>query len=49
MRSGVSMRTEFSPQIQGVVHCFELLMEPLRDAAGHITGLTGAASDVTER
>jgi PAS domain S-box-containing protein len=28
MRSGVGMRTEFSPQIQGVVHCFELLMDP---------------------
>ena len=49
MRSGVGMRTEFSPQIQGVVHCFELLMEPLTDAAGHITGLTGVAIDITER
>ena len=49
IRSGVSMRTEFSPQIQGVVHCFELLMEPLRDAAGRITGLTGAAIDISER
>ncbi len=49
LRSGVGMRQEFSAQIQGVVHCFELLMEPLRDAAGRITGLTGAAIDITER
>ena len=49
IRSGVGLRAEFFPQIQGVVHCFELLMEPLRDAGGLITGLTGAASDITER
>lgn len=49
VRSGVGVHTEFYPQIQGVVHCFEVLMEPLRDAAGKITGLTGAAIDVTER
>ena len=49
IRSGVGMRREFSPQIQGVVHSFELLMEPLRDAEGNITGLTGAALDITER
>jgi PAS domain S-box-containing protein len=49
IRSGVGMRTEFFPQIQGKDHCFELLMEPLRNAAGHITGLTGAALDITER
>ena len=49
IRSGVGMRKEFFPHIQGVVHCFELLMEPLRDADGRITGLTGAAIDITER
>ena len=49
IRSGVGLRQEFFPQIQGVIHCFELLMEPLRDAAGLITGLTGAATDITER
>jgi len=49
MRRGVSVREEFSPQIQGVIRSFELLMEPLRDAAGRITGLTGAAIDITER
>lgn len=49
IRSGVGLRQEFSPQIQGVRYWFELLMEPLRDAAGLITGLTGAAIDITER
>jgi PAS domain S-box-containing protein len=49
IRSGVGQRKEFFPQIQGVEHCFELLMEPLRDAGGRITGLTGAAMDITER
>ncbi|MDP3504907.1 MAG: PAS domain-containing protein [Myxococcales bacterium] len=49
MRTGVGMRREFFPQIQGVVRSFEVLMEPLRDASGHITGHTGAAIDITER
>jgi PAS domain S-box-containing protein len=49
IRSGVGMKREFFPQIQGVVHCFEVIMEPMRNADGHITGLTGAAIDITER
>lgn len=49
IRSGVGMRQEFFPQIQGVGHCFEVLMEPLRNAAGLVTGITGAAIDITER
>lgn len=49
IRSGVFLRRDFFPQIQGVGHCFEVLMEPLRDAAGLITGITGAAIDITGR
>lgn len=49
MRTGVGMRREFFPQIQGEVRSFEVLMEPLRDAAGHVTGHTGAAIDITDR
>ncbi|MDP1916882.1 MAG: PAS domain-containing protein [Myxococcales bacterium] len=49
MRTGVGMRREFFPQIQGVVRSFEVLMEPLLDDAGHVTGHTGAAIDITER
>jgi PAS domain S-box-containing protein len=49
IRSGVGLRREFSPQIQGTRRCFEVLMEPLRDATGLITGLTGAAIDISDR
>ena len=49
IRSGVGMKREFSPQILGVIHCFEVIVEPLRNAAGHITGITGAAIEITER
>lgn len=49
IRSGVGLRAEFSPQIQGVIHCFDVLLEPLRDAAGRITGITGAAINISER
>jgi len=49
IRSGAGLRQEISAHIQGEVRCFDLMMEPLRDDAGHITGLTGAAIDITER
>ena len=49
IRSGVGVRKEFFPQIQGVGHCFEVLIEPLRDDAGRVTGITGAAIDITDR
>lgn len=49
IRSGVGLREEFFVQIRGVDHYFELLLEPLRDAAGLITGITGAAIDITQR
>ena len=48
IRSGVGVQQEFCPQIQGVRRCFEVMMEPLRDAAGLITGLTGAAIEITQ-
>lgn len=49
IETGLSLRKEFFPQLQGVDHCFEVLMEPLHDATGVITGITGAAIDITER
>ena len=49
IRSGVSQRQEVMVQIAGVGRHYDLLMEPLRDAAGLITGITGAAVDITER
>ena len=49
IRSGVSQRQEVMVHIAGVGRHYDLLMEPLRDAAGFITGITGAAVDITER
>lgn len=48
LHSGVGVAQEFFPQIQGKVRCIEVLMEALRDANGLITGLTGAAIDITQ-
>lgn len=49
IETGLGLRKEFFPHIQGVRHCFEVLMEPLRDDAGRIIGITGAAVDNTTR
>ncbi|MGL5016623.1 MAG: hybrid sensor histidine kinase/response regulator [Luteolibacter sp.] len=49
IRSGVAKRQEVLMQIAGVGRHYDLLLEPLRDAADRITGLTGAAIDITER
>ena len=47
--SGVSMRQEVLVQVEGAVRQYDLLVEPERDAAGLIIGITGAAIDITER
>jgi len=49
IRSGVSQRQEVLVHIQGVGRHFDLLVEPQRDAAGRISGVTCAAIDITER
>ncbi len=49
IRSGTSLRQEVTVQIEGVGRHYDLLVEPQRDAAGLITGITGAAIDITER
>ena len=46
--TGVGQRHEAVIHHQGVAHCYRLLIEPLRDAAGVITGVTCAAIDITE-
>ena len=48
IRSAVGQRHETSIHHQGVAHHYRLLIEPLRDAAGIITGVTCAAIDITE-
>ncbi len=49
IRTGVSQRQEVTVQIAGVGRHYDLLLEPLRDAAGLISGVTCAAIDITER
>ena len=46
--TGVGQRHEAVVHHQGSAHCYRLLIEPLRDAAGVITGVTCAAIDITE-
>ena len=49
IRSGVGQRLEVVLQIQNEVRHFDLLVEPMRDATGVISGVTCAAVDITER
>ena len=46
--TGVGQRQEVLVHYQDHVHHFHLLVDPLRDAAGIITGVTCAAIDITE-
>ena len=48
LRTGVGQRHETSVHHQGVAHHYRLLIEPLRDAAEIITGVTCAAIDITD-
>ncbi len=49
IRSSVSQRADVLVHIQGVGRHYDLLVEPMRDAAGLISGVTCAAIDITER
>ena len=46
--TGVGQRHEVVVHHHGVAHCYRLLIEPLRDGAGIISGVTCAAIDITE-
>ena len=48
LRTGVGQRHEAVIHHLGVAHHYRLLVEPLRDAAGTVTGVTCAAIDITE-
>ena len=48
LRTGVGQQHEVVIHHQGVAHSYRLLIEPLRDAASGITGVTCAAIDITE-
>ena len=47
LRTGVGSRTEVSVAFHGVLHYFDLIVEPLRDPGGTLLGLICSATDVT--
>ncbi len=47
--TGTGLRQEISRAARGEKHFYDLTVEPVRDALGRITGITGAAMEVTER
>lgn len=49
LESGVGERKEVQLGGQGQGRWFSLMAEPLRDTAGEIAGITGAAENITER
>jgi PAS domain S-box-containing protein len=49
LRTGTGLRQEFSRTIDGQKHFYDLTVESVKDHAGHPTGITGAAMEVTER
>jgi hypothetical protein len=49
LAAGKGLRQEVSCTLGGARHFFDLTVEPVRNPAGAITGITCAAMDVTER
>ncbi|HUO60538.1 MAG TPA: PAS domain S-box protein, partial [Candidatus Acidoferrales bacterium] len=49
INTGVPQRREVLIHLQGVNHFYDLQVEPLRDTAGEIAGITCAAIDITDR
>jgi hypothetical protein len=47
--TGTGLRQEIARMAGGQKHLYDLTVEPVRDAAGPITGITGAAMEITER
>lgn len=47
LESGRGERAQIAVHFQGIPHHYDLTVEPLRDAAGHITGVTCVAVDIT--
>lgn len=47
--TGRGLRQEISRTAGGERHFYDLTVEPVRDGEGQITGITGAAMEVTER
>ncbi|SIN77171.1 PAS domain S-box-containing protein [Singulisphaera sp. GP187] len=49
MATGRSFRDSLQGTVDGKVLFFDTTIEPLRDAAGRIVGITGTSMDITER
>jgi PAS domain S-box-containing protein len=47
LRTGTGSRTEVSVTFEGVLHYFDLIVEPFRDAEGTLLGLICSATDIT--
>ena len=47
LRTGVGSRTEVSVAFEGLMHYFDLIVEPLREAGGTLLGLICSATDIT--
>jgi PAS domain S-box-containing protein len=47
LRTGVGSRSEVHVAFEGVMHYFDLIVEPLRDAEGTLLGLICSATDIT--
>jgi two-component system, NarL family, sensor histidine kinase UhpB len=47
--TGTGLRQEVTRTLNGRKHFYDLTVEPVRDSQSRITGITGAAMDVTER
>jgi PAS domain S-box-containing protein len=49
VEQGVRARTEVEIEINGQVTTYDMALEPLRTPSGEVVGLTGAATNITER
>jgi PAS domain S-box-containing protein len=49
MEIGEPLRAEVTAHLNGMPRTYDMVLEPLRDPAGHITGVTCATIDITER
>ncbi|PZP39858.1 MAG: hypothetical protein DI585_02780 [Pseudomonas fluorescens] len=49
METGEMVRGEIKAKIDGSIRWFDISIAPLKNRAGHVVGLTGAAIDISER
>lgn len=49
LQTGLGLRTEAGLDVNGYTRYYDLVLEPLFDASGQVAGLTGVATDITDR